>query len=199
MDESKKPLRDRATGKVGSDEHYIVAAAIVLAGDMEEIRTELARIQAKFGSVLHYGDFSKQRRTQVVDAINSIAGWDGYLFETVRPVKRHYKEAHIRSRTLTEAFVYLGAESVKQAVLETRAGDRQDFQRLDESDHEILNAVLSRKQVPANFRIRHANKTEPILQIADVLAGSRSDFLCGINQEIYPRIAHRVRCTRAVV
>ena len=34
--------------------------------------------------------------------------------------------------------------------------------------------------------------------IADLLAGARSDELCGVDRETYSRISHRVRTIRAV-
>ena len=52
--------------------------------------------------------------------------------------------------------------------------------------------------VPEGFWIRHDDKTEAILQIADLLAGARSDSLCGVNRGTYPRIGHRVRAIRTV-
>jgi hypothetical protein len=201
IDESMKPLRDRATGKPTSNAFYVVAAAIVLEGDLSCIRAELAEIEKQFGCPIHYGDLGHDRRVEAAEAIVSIAGWDGYLFETSHALSpRHHKEKYVRNKAMKEAFSYLGSEEgVSQAVLETRADPKKGFLALDQDDHEVLQKLLARKEVPSDFRISHQSKSEPVLQLADVLAGARSDFLCGVNQDVYPRIAHRVRSTRKVL
>ena len=85
-----------------------------------------------------------------------------------------------------------------EAVLETRAGTKKDFQPLDDKDYQVLHKLQRQSVVPNSFRIRHDDKTEAILQIADLLAGARSDDLCGVNRETYYRISHRVRAIRTV-
>ena len=62
----------------------------------------------------------------------------------------------------------------------------------------MLRKLQRQGAVPNSFRIRHDDKTETILQIADLLAGARSDTLCGVNRETYYRISHRVHATRTV-
>ncbi len=45
VDESRKPMRDPATGRVsGAGEYYVLAAAVVLDGDCDDLRTSLNRI-----------------------------------------------------------------------------------------------------------------------------------------------------------
>lgn len=202
LDESKKPVRDRATGRTtAAGDFYVVAAAIVLEGDLNDIRSELTAIETQLGFDLHYRQLrSQRRRIAAIEAINEIGGWDGYMFETAQPLQaRHHSEHHIRAKTLTEAFTHLGAAGgVTQVTLETRSYPKRGFYQLDQKDHQVLQKLLTRKQVPEEFRIRHTDKTEPVLKLADLLAGARSDFLCGVNEEVYARIAHRVRDTRTV-
>ncbi len=109
-----------------------------------------------------------------------------------------YSEHHVRAKVIAEALTHLGSEGVVEAVLETRAGTNKDFQPLDNKDHQVLRKLQRQGAVPDSFRIRHDDKTEAILQIADLLAGARSDGLCGVNRETYYRISHRVRATRTV-
>ena len=202
LDESKKPVRDRATGRPSaSGDFYVVAAVIVLEGDLGDVRTQLAAIETGLGFGLHYRQLrSQRRRIAAIEAINEIGAWDGYLFETGRPLHpRHHSEHHIRAKTLTEAFTLLGAAGgVTEVTLETRAYPKRGFYQLDQKDHQVLQKLLTREQVPEEFRIHHTDKTEPVLKLADLLAGARSDFLCGVNEEVYARIAHRIRATHTV-
>ncbi len=180
----------------GKGEHYVVAAAIVIDGDVDTVRGSIANIERRLGYVLHYADLrSRQRRLAVLAELDQIASWDGYLFETARPLPaRHHSEHHVRAKTLGAAFAFLGVDmGVSRIVLETRAAPKQGFTQLDEKDHQVLQKLLTRNTVPADLRIAHADKTEQILSLADVLAGARSDFLCLADLEAYPLIAHRVR------
>ena len=85
-----------------------------------------------------------------------------------------------------------------KATLETRSGTNRRFRLLDNKDHGVVRKLLRQKAIPGSFRISHSDKTEAILRIADLLAGARSDELCGVNRETHYRINHRVRATRTV-
>ena len=167
-------------------------------GDSSNIRRQLERVESEIGIELHYRDLSTARRTEALEAIDRIDGWYGYMFETARALPAHYNEHHVRAKVIAEALTHLSSEGVVEAVLETRAGPKKDFQPLDNKDHQVLRKLQRQGAVPDSFRIRHDDKTEAILQIADLLAGARSDDLCGVNRETYYRISHRVRATRTV-
>lgn len=197
LDESKKPMRDMATGRPsGKGEHYVVAAAVVIEGDSATIREAIVSIEARLGYRLHYADLrSRERRLAAIEELDRIPGWDGYLFETARPLPASgYSEHHIRAKTLTVAFTVLGVDvGVTRVILETRAAPKRGFTRLDENDRGVWQKLVTNKEVPADLRMDHADKTEPILAVVDILAGARSDFLCLSDQEAYPLIAHRIR------
>lgn len=201
LDESKKPMRDPATSRPSDrGEHYVVAAAIVIEGDAE-IRSAIAEIEARLGYRMHYADLrSRKRRLAAVRELERIQGWDGYLFETARPLRgRHHSEHHVRAKTLASAFTVLGSEvGVTRIILETRATPKRGFIALDEKDHQVLQKLLTHKAVPADLRIAHTDKTERTLAVADILAGARSDFLCLADMEAFPLIAHRVRAIVSV-
>ncbi|MGZ8754442.1 MAG: hypothetical protein ACXW15_04565 [Acidimicrobiia bacterium] len=55
--------------------------------------------------------------------------------------------------------------------METRATPKRGFTELDQKDHQVLQKLLTRKNVPADLRISHADNTERTLAIADILAG----------------------------
>lgn len=201
LDESRKPIRNPATRRVAEQGryYYVVAAAVVLDGDIGHIRSQLEMVGAETGVQLHYRNLSRTRRAETLDAIDRIGGWDGYLFETARALPdAHYSEHHVRAKVLVGAFTHLSSEGVVEAVLETRAGTRKDFQPLDNKDHQVLRKLQRQGAVPDSFRIRHDGKTETVLQIADLLAGARSDELCGVDRETYYRISHRVRSISTV-
>lgn len=201
LDESKKPMRDPATGRPSdSGEHYVVAAAVVIKDDAD-IRNALVDAEERLGYRLHYSELrSKERRLAAVRELDRIRDWDGYLFETARALpRRHHSEHHIRAKALSSAFTVLGAEvGVSRIILETRATPQRGFTALDEKDHQVLQKLLTSKSVPADLRISHSDKSEQRLAIADIIAGARSDFLCLADMEIFPLIAHRVRGIKAV-
>jgi hypothetical protein len=62
----------------------------------------------------------------------------------------------------------------------------------------VVQKLLSRDLVPKTFSISHSGKDEPLLSLADIVAGARTDLACANNEAIYPRIAHLVRETRQV-
>ena len=201
LDESRKPMRNAATGRVDDlgRNHYVVAAVVVLDGDNPNIRRQLGRVEAGIGHPLHYGDLSPARRVEALEGIGGLDGWDGYLFETARPLPdANYSEHHVRAKVVAEAFTHLCSEGVVEAVLETRAGTKKSFHPLDRKDHQVMRRLQRQRVVPDSFRIRHDDKTETILQIADLVAGARSDWLCGVNREAYARVAHRVRAVRTI-
>ena len=201
LDESRKPIRNPATGRVDDlgRNHYVVAAAVVLDGDIPNIRRQLERIEAEIGYPLHYQDLSTARRVEVLEVIAGIDGWDGYLFETARALPdAHYSEHHVRAKLVADALTYLSSQGVVEAVLETRAGTNRRFLPLDDKDHDVVRRLQRQEAIPDSFRISHDDKTEAILQIADLPAGARSDWLCDVNREAHARIGHRVRAIRTV-
>lgn len=56
----------------------------------------------------------------------------------------------------------------------------------------MLESLLTENKVGRSFGITHAGKEEPLLWLADVLAGARTDFLCGVDMEMWSLMAHRV-------
>ena len=201
LDESRKPMRNPTTGRV--DErgrtHYVVAAVVVISGDKPNIRRQLEQIVVELGYPLHYQDLSTVRRVDALEAIDGIDGWDGYLYETARPLPdAGYSEHHVRAKLVAEALTHLSCQGALEAVLETRAGTNQRFLPLDAKDHDVVRRLRRQEAIPDSFRISHEDKTETILQVADLLAGARSDWLCDVNRDAHARIGHRVRAIRTV-
>lgn len=201
LDESRKPMRNPATRRLEDTglHHYVVAAVVVFHGDIPNIRRQLLRIRGRVGYLLHYQKLkSLRRRVEVVKEIEEIDEWDCYIFETARALfGANVSEHHVRAKTIGLAFSRLSSLGILRAVLETRADPKKGF-NLDQKDHQVLNKLKQQGVVPADFQISHADKTESLLQLSDVLAGARSDSICNSHPEPYARISHRVRHTYSV-
>lgn len=197
VDESKRPVRDRRTGRVaGTGDFYVVASVVTLEGELGDYREAITKLEGELGYELHYGELrSQSRRVEAVEAVAALEGWEAHLFESVNPIPAAggWAEHRIRAKALEAAFVHLAKDcGVDRVVLETRAHPTAGFAELDAKDHRVLQRLITRAQVPAGFSISHASKDEPILSIADVLASSRTDLLCGRDSECYARLGHRV-------
>ena len=201
LDESMKPVRDAKTGRViGSDlrHHYVVAAVVLFEEDIDPVRKRLGEIRNRLGFPLHYSDLrSKKRRQEAIEAIDSVSEWDVYVFETAEPFRG--KEHHVRAKILESAFMHLSTcEGVQRLVLETRSHPSGEFGQLDEKDHQVLHKLVNRGEVPADLEITHKGKSEPLLQVPDVVVGARSDHLCAADREAYAMVSHRVRDIKSV-
>ena len=194
LDESKKPVRDAETGKVAtSGEHYAVAAAIILSGEADKVRFQLRQLLNKVGHDLHYSQLGSRGRVSALTDIATINEWDALIYETSRSVPVQRPERRTRARLLTVAFPELAhRQGVRKITLETRATPVKGFTTLDEHDHATWRSLIDRGLVPPGRVIVHGDKTEPLLWIADLIAGARTDYLCGVDRSMYPLIAHRV-------
>ncbi len=196
IDESKKPMRDRRTGRVaGTGDHYVVAGGVVISGDADRVRLRIADLEADLGFPMHYSDMSSERRRRAAQALASVDGWEGYLFETAQPLpSQHYREHFVRAKVIGAALECLSTDGgVVRATLETRNHPGRGLSQLDEKDHQVLQKLLSQKRVRSGFRITHANKSEKLLAIADLLAGARTDYLCAVDSEPFALLAHMVQ------
>lgn len=196
LDESRKPLRNPATQRVEGHGryHYVVAAAVILNGDTSSTSLQLRQIRDRIGYPLHYQKLRRlRRRVEAVEAIEEIDEWDCYMFETARALpEANFTEHHVRAKTMEAAFSRLSSLGIMRAVLETRAHPKKSF-KLDERDHEVLNRLKLHGDVPDDFQISHASKTQTLLQLPDLLAGARSDWICNVYLDPYARVSHRVR------
>ena len=196
LDESHKPVRDRKTGKPDHGSlHYVTAAAVVFRGDLDHCRKQLLAIETELGFELHYGETMKshQRRKRVALALAGIDSWEGFIFETPKPITRKKgAERTARSAQLRKAYTFFDGEGIKRAILETRSRASVGRATLDDRDIALLQKMQSKGEVSRDLQISHASKEEPMLKIADFLASSRSDFLCSSDVSIYPLVGHRV-------
>lgn len=203
VDESRKPVRDERTGAVaGSGDHYVVAAAVVMTGDVQSCREEVAAVAAAHNGArpLRWKDLGKQRRRDVVMSLIDLDHWDALLYETKRPVSpRNLTDARVRALILRNALEDLSiVRGVVHATLETRSQPSKGFTTHDRRDNDVLQSLLSRGDVDPDFRISHDGKAESLLWIADAVAGARTDFKCGVDREMYSLMAHRIQAIVSV-
>lgn len=198
VDESRKPVRDEATGRVAdAGGHYVVAAAVVLRGDADDCRQGLRDLAdgVNSGEALRWKNMGSQRKLAVVEGILEIRHWDALVYETASPVMdRHHRDAMVRARILRIALPDLSAkQGIAHVTFETRSQPSLGFTTHDRRDHEVLQSLLDKGEIDPDFRIDHDGKSEPMLWLADVVAGTRSDYTCGVDREMFSRIAFRVR------
>lgn len=194
MDESRKPVRDEAKRRSATDDHhYVVAGAILLHGDGDPLRSAIHELQQSVGRPLHYSDLRRRAREDALLGLAEIPDWDGILFETDRAQPSNSPESRIRHIILNTALPALFVEhGARQVTLETRATPHLGFRQLDQHDHSTFRSLIDRGRVPEGRSIRHDDKSEPLLWVCDLLAGARTDFICGVDRSMYPLIAHRV-------
>ena len=198
IDESRKPARDRRTGKVAvTGQHYVVAAAVAMTADTQPLRDALTSIADEInnGNPLRWTDMGSEKRSYVVKAIIGVDAWDGSLYETPEGfLTAQTPDALVRARVLRTAFGDLSTNrGVDHAVLETRSQPFVGFTTHDVRDNRLLASMRDKQQVAPGFTIEHRGKEEPVLWLADILAGMRSDYLCWVDRGTYPVVAHRLR------
>ena len=197
LDESRKPVRDGRTGRVsGQGDHYVVVAAVVLAADADDCRSLIraAATDAEATRKPRWKLMSPTRRRMAVARLTELDHWDAIAYETAQPIRnRRVSDAKARSLILRRAFADLHWQrGVRRATLETRSKPSEGFVTHDRRDHQVLESLLSEHEVDSSFRITHAGKEEPLLWLADVPTDTRSDFLCGVDRELWSLMAHRV-------
>lgn len=173
-----------------------MVAAVVLAADADDCRS-LIRTAVASSEATRYQRWklmSPTRRRTAVAGLTALDHWEAFAYETAQPIgHRRVSDARARSLILKRAFVDLRWQrGVRRATLETRSQPSEGFVTHDQRDHQVLESLLTENEVDPSFEITHAGKEEPLLWLADVLVGARSDFLCGVDREMWSLMAHRV-------
>ena len=203
LDESNKPMRHRASGLVDhSGDFYVIAGVVVLRADTDELRAEMRLIVRRLGMPVHYGRIRSQaRRRALVDLVDGLTWWEAHVFETAHPASaRHTSEHFVRARLLKVALVQLtGAGGVTGVTLETRSSPSRGLDQIDLRDRSVIQRLQDQGLVSPGVDMTHADKSEPLLWLADVLAGARSDDICAVDPGASARLAHRMRIVRVEV
>ncbi len=198
VDESVKPIRDFRTLRPLADRHYVVAAITVFESDAQHLRLELQTLRNQIQVPVHYSEMNQVTRLHTLDAVSKFPDWDGYLFETSNPNTR--SERHTRDKILKVALVDLAQKrGASEVTIESRNINLDEqievtHHGLDRHDISTLASLRSKGVLGQDLGLDHATKSEEILWLADLLASSRTDFLCHPKRlGYYARISHRVR------
>jgi hypothetical protein len=133
-------------------------------------------------------------RTQALIGLGEIGGWEGIIYQSAQAVPALQPDQRTRARIQRAAFQDLTSLSgVTRIVVETRATARRGFRTLDMHDEATWDSLRKQGLVPLGGELEHGDKTEPLLWIADLLAGSRTDELCRADRGFYTLISHRVQ------
>lgn len=194
LDESRKPVRDPKSGRVSSSGlHYVVAAAMVFHGDVKSISANLSALAMDIGRKLHYSDLGPERQVEVLREVAGMGGWEGLIYETAAPLSNDIPERRTRARILKVALPdLLNRHEVRAVTLETRASPKKGFMQLDQHDHSTWRSLVDLGLIPTDGVLTHGTKSEPLLWVADLVAGARTDHLCNVNRGSYALIGHRV-------
>jgi len=194
VDESCKPVRDLSTRRaVAGRYRYVLACTIVFEADLDALRCELSRLEASLGKPLHYRVLARTARKATLEHAASLDSWEGALFETSRDiVRQHRSEHHVRAKLLERALRSLSERfGVAEVVMESRSRRRLGPGQLDQKDHQVLRKMRGRGLIEA-VELRHDDKSEVMLRLPDLLAGARTDHLCGVDRTAFALIANRV-------
>ena len=105
LDESRKPIRDGATGGVSPrGDYYVISACVVLEGTVDESRQHLNALRRQLGFPFHFSQLGERRQHLVVEGLMSLDSWDGYVYESSQPLRRSTPERRMRDRILRAAF-----------------------------------------------------------------------------------------------
>lgn len=195
VDESCKPVRDPSTGRASLDRYrYVLACAVVLEADIAVMRLDLSTLEHSLGKPLHYRKMGRNAREAALTHISQLDMWDGALFEKSQTVHRqHHSEHHVRAKLLQRALTSLSNEfGVAEIVIESRSKLQLGPGQLDQKDHQVLRRLRGQGLINA-IRLRHDDKSEIMLTLSDLLAGARTDHLCGVNRTAFALIANRVQ------
>jgi len=168
---------------------YVVAAAVVVGAEEDHARAELRKLLLPRQDYLHWHNERPARRAVILDTISGL----GVLAMAVSyhpAANRHQERA--RSACVTALAGDLRREGIAELVIEARQEqqNRADRQHLLDARHAGL--------LPDSFAYRHrGKKEEPLLWIADAIAGTVSAHLAGDDSTWWLRLAPDVlRLTR---
>ncbi len=200
LDESRKPLRDGATGGVLPwGDHYVVGAVTCLEGSLDDSRIRLKQLRQDLGFDLHFSELGAARKRAVISGLLALDMWDGFIFESAAPAHRSTPDRRLRDRILRVAVgVLVNEASVEWITMESRSNPQGSRRTLDMRDHSTISGLMSRGVIPRDLILRHSTKREPMLWISDVIASCRSDYICGRDRATFPLLAHRIRGTHGV-
>ncbi|MEN9620733.1 MAG: hypothetical protein RL499_926 [Actinomycetota bacterium] len=162
VDESK-----RSNGELGL---YVLTAFVAASDEATKLlyRTSLLSHLAPGQEKLHWYGMPEVSRNVIIDAVS---GLEVMFCVVARNMPAGEADERARRKCLELLAVELEAFGVTEAVFESRQST------LDHRDRSYLDRLRSMKAPGASVRISHVTgKAEPLLWVADVVAGAFGDY-----------------------
>lgn len=192
VDESKKPVREPATGRADTSSYFYVATSVVtFDSDIEALRSLLNELSEQLSKPLHYSELSSRQREHALSALCQSPDWEASVFETSKAFHKSTDEHWVRARLLDQ-MLEEHTKDITHFVLEQRGKPGTDFDALNERDHQVFRRHQRRSNLETQITLEHRDKSEIMLAIPDLISGARTDFLCRRDTLPYTHISHRV-------
>ncbi|GAA2103151.1 hypothetical protein GCM10009759_38210 [Kitasatospora saccharophila] len=159
---------DESFQEENSSGFYIIAAAVIEPGAEEGARDTMRALRCRGGRAdrkLHWTEMDHRQRTDAARAVASLQGLHVVTFGAPVPVRR---QERARAKCLAELVAGLHGLGVDRLYVEAREPS------LNERD--VRTVMAARRTLPTGsaFRVEHVHGgNEPLLWIADVVAGAR--------------------------
>ena len=156
VDES---IHDEAAGGF-----YVLAATVADEAGCELIRERLQALLRRGGDRLHWVAEPAHRRTEIAQ---KVALLDLAHVIVVGAPLMNVKTERARRQIMERLMYELVARDVERVWIESRTN------RENSRDLHMVDALRSKKVVPADFRVDHARpSTDPMLWLPDIVAGA---------------------------
>lgn len=141
---------------------YVLAAVVTAPADRVDILRVLTSLQVN-GAPLHHHTERPDRRVRIAEALADVPVHGSILLSTSSVASA---QERARARLLSVLLPKLQhVERVRQVVIESRSGG-------DRHDRRTLDRLRRSRQITEAFRIDHADKSEPMLWLADFVASA---------------------------
>ncbi len=169
---------DESSRLTGSSYCYVIAAAVTI-DDHVQVREAMRELRAPRSQVVHWHDENAARRREIV---GRLAELDVHAFvHSCHPVAPKAQE-RVRARLLVAMTDDLAKEGVDHMVIEARKAS------LDKKDRATM-AATKRSGIGRAMRYSHvAKQDEPLLWVADVIAGVVSLHVAGDDSSYFAQL-----------
>lgn len=151
---------------------YLLAAVVIDDGQGDDARDAALEIRRHRRNALHWHDERRSTRLAIISAVAARTAAQVVVVTTPVPENRQERG---RAVCIAPLLAHLQASSppVARVILESRTGvlDRRDAQRIEglRASHRLTDLV----------RYEFATKSEPLLWLADAVAGAVGSALAG--------------------
>lgn len=163
------------TGDKGA---YVLASVVCDPACCDPIRDELRSLRLKRQQRLHWRDEDANRRTKIAETFGQV---NVTAVVVVGEALARSKQERGRRACMRSLFPYLDQLGVNRVFLETRTAS------LQRRDAKMIDALRAQQLLSPRLQVEVARPLEePMLWIADVLAGATSAALAGQEEWLEP-------------